>query len=151
MKCLRTLVAHFTSHCTKFNTSPRLCRSFTLREAQNFSEEKEGRFMSESKPRTQSTDFAVSIIGLVKSLEEKHETIISNQIGRSGSFRLFSLLICHLYVLHQFFQRLAFFLPQRVSLLGVAQGDDQAHRVLQIGKGLELFAVQPAEDAGCEP
>ena len=41
--------------------------------------------MSESKLRTQSTDFAVSIIGLVKSLKEKHETIISNQIGRSGS------------------------------------------------------------------
>ena len=73
-------------------------------------------FMSESKLRTQSTVFAVSIIGLVKSLKGKHETIISNQIGRSGSFRLFSLLICHLYVLHQFFQCLAFFLPQRVSL-----------------------------------
>lgn len=78
-------------------------------------------FMSESKLRTQSTVFAVSIIGLVKSLKGKHETIISNQIGRSGSFRLFSLLICHLYVLHQFFQCLAFFLPQRVSLLGVAK------------------------------
>lgn len=41
--------------------------------------------MSESKLRTQSTDFAVSIIGLVKSLKEKHETIISTQIGRSGT------------------------------------------------------------------
>ena len=41
--------------------------------------------MSESKLRTQSTDFEVSIIGLVKSLKEKHETIISNQIGRSGT------------------------------------------------------------------
>lgn len=41
--------------------------------------------MSESKLRTQSTDFAVSIIVLVKSLKEKHETIISNQIGRSGT------------------------------------------------------------------
>ena len=41
--------------------------------------------MSESKLRTQSTDFAVSIISLVKSLKEKHETIISNQIGRSGT------------------------------------------------------------------
>ena len=41
--------------------------------------------MSESKLRTQSTDFAVSIIGLVKSLKKKHETIISNQIGRSGT------------------------------------------------------------------
>ncbi|MBQ4510802.1 MAG: hypothetical protein II984_08770 [Clostridia bacterium] len=30
-------------------------------------------------------DFAVSIIELVKSLKEKRESIISNQIGRSGT------------------------------------------------------------------
>ena len=41
--------------------------------------------MSESKLRTQSLDFAVSVINLVKSLKAKHETIIANQIGRSGS------------------------------------------------------------------
>ena len=41
--------------------------------------------MSESKLRTQSLDFAVSIINLVKTLKAKHETIISNQIGRSGT------------------------------------------------------------------
>ena len=41
--------------------------------------------MSESKLRTQSLDFAVSIIKLVKTLKTKHETIISNQIGRSGT------------------------------------------------------------------
>lgn len=41
--------------------------------------------MSESKLRTQSTDFAVSVINLVKSLKEKRESIISNQIGRSGT------------------------------------------------------------------
>ena len=41
--------------------------------------------MSESKLRTQSMDFAVSIIGLVKHLKEKRESIISNQIGRSGT------------------------------------------------------------------
>ena len=41
--------------------------------------------MSDSKLRTQSLDFAVSIIKLVKSLKAKHETIISNQIGRSGT------------------------------------------------------------------
>jgi len=41
--------------------------------------------MSESKLRTQSIDFAVSIINLVKSLKEKRESIISNQIGRSGT------------------------------------------------------------------
>ena len=41
--------------------------------------------MSESKLKTQSMDFAVSIIHLVRSLKEKKETIISNQIGRSGT------------------------------------------------------------------
>ncbi|MBO5797032.1 MAG: four helix bundle protein [Clostridia bacterium] len=41
--------------------------------------------MSESKLRTQSMDFAVSIINLVKVLKEKRETIMSNQIGRSGT------------------------------------------------------------------
>ena len=33
----------------------------------------------------QSMDFAVSIINLVKELRAKHESIISNQIGRSGT------------------------------------------------------------------
>ena len=41
--------------------------------------------MSESKLRTQSTDFALSIIKLVKFLKENRESIISNQIGRSGT------------------------------------------------------------------
>ena len=41
--------------------------------------------MSESKLRTQSMDFAVSILNLVKTLKEKKEYIISNQIGRSGT------------------------------------------------------------------
>ena len=41
--------------------------------------------MAESKLRTQSLDFAVAIIRLVKELKAKHETIISNQIGRSGT------------------------------------------------------------------
>lgn len=41
--------------------------------------------MSESKLRTQSMDFAVSIINLVKELKVKKESIISNQIGRSGT------------------------------------------------------------------
>ena len=41
--------------------------------------------MSESKLRTQSMDFAVSIMNLVKSLKDKRESIISNQIGRSGT------------------------------------------------------------------
>ena len=34
---------------------------------------------------TQSMDFAVSIIDQVKDLKAKHETVISNQIGRSGT------------------------------------------------------------------
>ena len=41
--------------------------------------------MSESKLRIQSMDFAVSIISLVKALKEKRESIISNQIGKSGT------------------------------------------------------------------
>ncbi len=41
--------------------------------------------MQESKLRTQSIDFAVEIINLVKALKAKHESVISNQIGRSGT------------------------------------------------------------------
>ena len=41
--------------------------------------------MSESKLRTLSMDFAVSIINLVKYLKEERESIVSNQIGRSGT------------------------------------------------------------------
>ena len=41
--------------------------------------------MADSKLRTQSMDFAVAIINLVKVLKEKRESIISNQIGRSGT------------------------------------------------------------------
>ena len=33
----------------------------------------------------QSISFSISIINLVKELKEKHENIISNQIGRSGT------------------------------------------------------------------
>ena len=41
--------------------------------------------MSESKLRDLSMDFSVRIINLVKDLKSKHETVISNQIGRSGT------------------------------------------------------------------
>jgi len=41
--------------------------------------------MSESKLRDLSMDFSVQIIDLVKSLKEKRESVISNQIGRSGT------------------------------------------------------------------
>ena len=41
--------------------------------------------MADSKLRDQSMDFAVAIINLVKRLKEKRETVIANQIGRSGT------------------------------------------------------------------
>ena len=41
--------------------------------------------MSENKLRTQSMDFAVSVINLIKQLKKNQEFIISNQIGRSGT------------------------------------------------------------------
>ena len=41
--------------------------------------------MKENKLTELSMDFAVDIINLVKSLKSNHESIISNQIGRSGT------------------------------------------------------------------
>lgn len=41
--------------------------------------------MPENKLKTQSLEFAVAIIGLVKQLKQQRESIISNQIGRSGT------------------------------------------------------------------
>ena len=41
--------------------------------------------MSESKLRDLSMDFSVRIIALVKDLKAKHESVIANQIGRSGT------------------------------------------------------------------
>lgn len=41
--------------------------------------------MAESKLRDLSMDFSVQIINLVKDLKAKHETVIANQIGRSGT------------------------------------------------------------------
>ncbi len=41
--------------------------------------------MSESKLRNMSMDFSVDIINLVKQLKAQHETVISNQIVRSGT------------------------------------------------------------------
>ena len=41
--------------------------------------------MRNDKLSIQSMEFSVSIINLVKVLKEKRETIISNQIGRSGT------------------------------------------------------------------
>ena len=41
--------------------------------------------MRENKLREMSIDFAVDIINLVKDLKAQHESVISNQIGRSGT------------------------------------------------------------------
>ena len=41
--------------------------------------------MSNDELSRQSMDFAVQIINLVKDLKSKHEEVISNQIGRSGT------------------------------------------------------------------
>ena len=41
--------------------------------------------MSESKLRDMSINFSVQVINLVKDLKARHETVISNQIGRSGT------------------------------------------------------------------
>ncbi len=41
--------------------------------------------MPESPLRTLSVDFAVQILDLVKMLKNRHETIVSNQIGRAGT------------------------------------------------------------------
>ena len=44
-----------------------------------------GKQIKENKLADLSMDFSVEIINLVKQLKEKRETIISNQIGRSGT------------------------------------------------------------------
>ena len=44
-----------------------------------------GDWMRENKLAELSMDFSVDIINLVKHLKANHETIISNQIGRSGT------------------------------------------------------------------
>ncbi|MDE6028725.1 MAG: four helix bundle protein [Clostridiales bacterium] len=41
--------------------------------------------MRDDKLSIQSVDFTVTIINLVKELKNQHESIISNQIGRSGT------------------------------------------------------------------
>ncbi len=41
--------------------------------------------MKENKLADLSMDFSVQIINLVKDLKSRHESVISNQIGRSGT------------------------------------------------------------------
>ena len=47
--------------------------------------EKEGDIVTNDKLAEQSMEFAVQIINLVKCLKEQRESIISNQVGRSGT------------------------------------------------------------------
>ena len=42
--------------------------------------------MAESKLRELSMEFSVDVINLVKHLKSNHESVIANQIGRSGTF-----------------------------------------------------------------
>lgn len=46
---------------------------------------KERDYMANDKLSDQSMEFAVQIINLVKMLKEQRESIVSNQIGRSGT------------------------------------------------------------------
>ena len=48
-------------------------------------EPKRGTRIRNDELSNQSLNFAVSIINLVKELKAKHESVISNQIGRSGT------------------------------------------------------------------
>ena len=41
--------------------------------------------MKENKLAEMSIEFSIQIINLVKELKSKHETVISNQVGRSGT------------------------------------------------------------------
>ncbi len=41
--------------------------------------------MAESKLKELSIEFSIDVINLVKELKQRHESIISNQIGRSGT------------------------------------------------------------------
>ena len=67
-------------HCAEGTTSLYLSRFSNYNTSEG-----EVPTMSESKLRDLSMDFSVQIINLVKELKAKHELVISNQIGRSGT------------------------------------------------------------------
>lgn len=48
--------------------------------------------MKENKLAELSLDFSVDIINLVKHLKASHESVISNQIGRSGTSSFWEIL-----------------------------------------------------------
>ena len=67
-----------TSRCAWHNTSLLHLREAHISLLNVKTEELGENYMRESKLRTQSMDFAISIVNLVKSLKEKRESIISN-------------------------------------------------------------------------
>jgi four helix bundle protein len=69
---------NFTAACRNFTIEIFVSMWYNIGES-------EVHIMSESKLRSQSMDFSVQIINLVKALKEKRESIISNQIRRSGT------------------------------------------------------------------
>ncbi len=71
----------------KASASYSLKLNASLTKLQNFEilYSKDGDIMANDKLSEQSIDFAVRIINLVKQLKERRESIVSNQIGRSGT------------------------------------------------------------------
>jgi len=69
-------------------TSLRRSRYFTIYKHSNLCCNRGGKrgiIMAESKMRELSMEFSVDIINLVKFLKSNHESVIANQIGRSGT------------------------------------------------------------------
>jgi hypothetical protein len=73
------------SHKASASYSPKANASLTKLKDYDILYLKDGDIMASDKLSEQSMDFAVQIINLVKQLKEQRESIISNQIGRSGT------------------------------------------------------------------
>ena len=69
--------------------------SFDIQVNLLYNNKKRGAVIKENKLVELSMDFPVNIINLVKFLKADHETIIANQIGRSGtSLRVMLIASC---------------------------------------------------------
>ena len=87
--CLRHM-ANITSLRPQGATSLRPTGATSFRQRRNIIspqaiQKRESVFMKDNKLADLSMDFSVDIINLVKKLKSGHESIISNQIGRSGT------------------------------------------------------------------
>ena len=84
---------HITANKVSNITTPQGVTSLARKGKHHFTKQKdfvilglkEGANMAESKLRMLSMDFAVEIVNLVRELRSKHENVIANQIGRSGT------------------------------------------------------------------